>query len=89
MKYKIEFQYKPEGHTRPFDEVQEIPLGSETGEYLPVPSVGDTVTYEEGEKAVARKVLTRHFSYVSPDWCCVNIVVTDVPAEEIAGRLKM
>jgi len=88
MKYKIEFQYKPGGQTRPLDYAQEHALIYEKGEYLPIPSVGDTASYEQSGHIVSRKVLTRHFAYVG-DWCAVNIVVTDVPASEMAARLKM
>lgn len=34
MKYKIEFQYKPGGQTRPLDYAQEHALIYEKGEYL-------------------------------------------------------
>jgi len=87
MKWKIEFQYRRDGSPRPVDEVQEDPLEFE-GEFCPLPDVGDTVAYKENDKAVARKVLTRHFSFISPDLVCVNIVVTDVPTGEMAARLK-
>ena len=56
-----------------------------TGE---LPNVGDTVAYMEGEKNVARKVLTRHFSLSYPENLYVNIVVTDVDEDEMSARLK-
>lgn len=89
MKYKIEFQYKPQGAARPYDEVQEEHIFSDTGGYIPIPDVGDSVSYgKEGRRAY--KVVSRHFSYVSlvEDWCVVNIVVTDISDEEMAARLK-
>jgi hypothetical protein len=85
--YKVEFQYKPQGHARPYVEVQEDSIHFHRGEFVPIPAVGDSVSYLEGDYMVARKVLTRHFSYGS-DWCVVNIVVTDMPDEEMAARLK-
>jgi hypothetical protein len=87
MKWKIEFQYKPKGSPRPHDEIQEDPLEFD-GQFCPLPDVGDTVTYMEGDKNVARKVLTRHFSFSHPDslvW--VNIVVTDVPDGHTGKRV--
>jgi len=92
MKYKIEFQYKSKESTRPSDEVQSEDISSETGKYIPVPTVGDTVACKLRGRIEAFKVLTRHFSYIqSGDQeisCCVNIVVTDVEKGEMAARLK-
>jgi hypothetical protein len=53
-----------------------------------LPGVGDTVAYIEGEKIVARKVLSRHFSMSLPENLYVNIIVTDVDMTEMAARLK-
>jgi hypothetical protein len=93
MKYKIEFQYMRDGFSRPVDEVQEEDLGSETGGYLPIPAVGDTVACKLQGRMRAFKVLTRHFTYVQSDdpqlsLCCVNIVVNDVEEGEMRARLK-
>jgi len=85
--FKIEFQYKHEGAVRPEDVVQDDPIRFESGEFCPLPAVGDTVTYAYGGQSVARKVLTRHFAFLN-DWCCVNLVVTDVPSGEMSARLK-
>ncbi len=87
MKYKVEFQYKPQNRERPYDEVQEIDISAERGEAIPIPDVGDSVEYQDGDTMVARKVLTRHFTYLG-EWCGVNIVVTDIPADEMAARIK-
>jgi hypothetical protein len=87
VKYKVEFRYKPQDRARPFDEVQELELVFEHGEALPLPNVGDSVSYLEDDMMVARKVVTRHFSYVK-GWCAVNIVVTDIPDDEMAARIK-
>lgn len=88
MKYKIEFQYKPEGRERPYEEVQEERLVFEHGEFFPIPDVGDSVEYTEDGTTVARKVLSRHFGYLG-DWCAVTLVVTDIDEDEMAARLKM
>ncbi len=94
MKYKIEFQYKGEGNARPFDEVQPEDISSETGEYAPTPAVGDIVACKLRGRMESSKVLTRHFAYLQDQedrhrsWCCVNLVATDVKAEEMASRLK-
>ena len=87
MKYSIEFQYKPAKKSRPTDTVQDEPIEFRAGEAIPIPNVGDSVSYREGGQSVARKVLTRHFSYFG-NWCKVYIVVTDISVEEIRTRLK-
>jgi len=96
---KVNFQYKPEGHSRPLDYIQEEPLRYEIPyggpiSTIPIPSVGDTVWVslkEEGGQE-AYKVLTRHFDYTYHEQVgleiSVNIVVTDVSDDEMAARLK-
>ena len=69
MKYKVEFQYLSPRNGRPDDYVQEMDIASETGGYIPMPAVGDSVylkLHADGERCY--KVLTRHFSYMA-DWC--------------------
>jgi hypothetical protein len=87
VNFKLEFQYKPAGYQRPLDYVQDDEFVAEHDELVPIPAVGDSVSYLEDGKVVARKVKTRHFSYQA-GWCIVNIVVTDMPDEEMAARLK-
>jgi hypothetical protein len=87
MNYKIEFQYKAVGDARPEDAVQDEEILFEGGEAIPVPNVGDSVSYKYSGTQRAFKVISRHFSYLS-NWCVVNIVVTDMPSEEMAARLK-
>ena len=87
MKYKIEFQYKSPSDSRPYDEVQEDEIVFESGEFIPIPAVGDSVSYLHDKKMMAYKVVSKHFSYVS-SWCVVNIVVTDISDEEMSSRLK-
>jgi hypothetical protein len=105
MKISIEYQYLPKDHARPIDGSEHNdPIGGEDGEFMPIPDVGDTVSYESFEydydstgkaildsgrnKTVCRKVLTRHFSYSGEDFLHVNIVVGDVSDGEMAKRLK-
>lgn len=87
MKCKVEFQYKRPGAARPEDAVQEEEIIAEHGESLPIPAVGDSVSYKDGDGRIACKVLTRHFSYLK-DWCVVNIVVTNISGAEMGERLK-
>ena len=91
MNYRIEFQYKAHDEARPFDESAshiEMPL-LEQGEFMPIPAPGDSVSLLcEPGKIKAFKVLTRHFSYSSENFCFVNIVVGDIANEEIAAHLK-
>lgn len=88
MNYKIEFQYKDPESSRPNDYVQDEEILFKNGESIPIPNVGDSVSYLHGEQMTAFKVISRHFSYLN-DWCVVNIVVTDISDEEMASRLKM
>ena len=90
MPYIIEIQYKPIGKDRPYDERQRDDLTFKQGEFIPIPEVGDTVSYHDGEEDVFRKVLTRHFSYtnVNNDYYYVTLVVTDVDPQEQDAREK-
>lgn len=104
MAISIQFQYMPDENRRPIDGADHIePIEVEAGQFLPIPEVGDTVSYESYEYdyddkhnliedsgreiMVARKVRTRHFSY-GPTGVHVNIVVVDVPKGEMPMRLK-
>ena len=87
MKYKIEFHYKPKNSPRPTDFVQDVPIESDEGYFVPTPSVGDSVVIDLEGKAKAYKVLTRHF-YYTRDFCTVNLAVTDLSPKELAGRTK-
>jgi hypothetical protein len=104
MKASIQFQYMPDENRRPVDgadHTEDIEAGD--GQFLAVPDVGDTVSYESYEYdytpegrlvessgrriRVARKVKTRHYSYFG-DFVSINIVVVDVPKGEMGTRLK-
>jgi hypothetical protein len=88
VKYKIEFQYKAPGSSRPDDAVQDEAIRFEKGDFIPIPDVGDSVNYMYGGKLEEFKVISRHFAYMG-DWCAVTIVVIDISDEELASRLKM
>ena len=87
MIYKIEFQYKAPSNERPEDCVQDEVILFEKGESIPIPNVGDSVSYLYGGKTKVFKALTRHFSYLG-NVCVVNIVVSDIASKEINARLK-
>jgi hypothetical protein len=87
MKYKIEFQYKAKKSPRPLDFIQEVPMESDAGYYVPTPSVGDSVVIDLEGKPKAYKVLTRHFHYTR-DFCTVSIAVTDLDPKQLAERIK-
>ena len=87
MKYTIQFQYKPTNYSRPQSKGQDETIVIEDGGYVPLPDIGDSVSYQESGRTVSRKVLTRHFSYRG-EWCDVNIVVTDLDRKEMSLRLK-
>jgi hypothetical protein len=94
----------PDETQRPIDgSDQNEPIEVDAGEFLPIPDVGDTVSYDSYEYdygpggrlidgtgrvvRVARKVKTRHYSYFGGT-VAVNIVVVDVPKGEMSRRLK-
>ncbi len=95
----FEFHYKPKNSARPHDETENTDrLDWLPGSFVPVPSVGDTVSYDSWKATgpdaddgkdivVMRKVESRHF-YVHEDHICVYIVVTDVSDSERLARLK-
>jgi hypothetical protein len=87
MTYSIQFQYLRPGDSRPLDFCQDEEIVIEGGACVPVPDVGDSVSYLEKGRPVARKVLTRHFSYFGGH-CAVNVVVTDLDPAEYKARLK-
>jgi hypothetical protein len=87
MRYKIAFLYKPRNNPRPMDFVQEVPIESDEGFYVPTPSVGDSVVIDLEGKPKAYKVLTRHFHYTR-DFCTLNIALTDLDSMELASRIK-
>ena len=85
----MQFQYRRAGAASPEDGAHnDEEIKFEGGKFFPPPSVGDTVSYKSAGGRVARKVISRHFSYSSEDICSVNIVVSDVSDDEMRGRLK-
>jgi hypothetical protein len=104
MKVSIQFQYMPDETRRPlYASDHNDPFVAEDGQFLPVPDVGDTVSYESYQfdydssgkviedsgrvVMVVRKVRTRHFTF-NKHGVWINIVVVDVPKGEMAMRLK-
>jgi hypothetical protein len=94
----------PDENRRPIDRSDHNePIEAEDGQLLPVPDVGDTVSYdsykydyepsgkliqESGRVVrVARKIKTRHYSYFESG-ISINIVVVDVLEGEMPMRLK-
>lgn len=92
MTYKIEFQHKSEGRLRPSDTSQDQELIFKQGEFIPIPNVGDSVTYSHDNERRSYRVFSRHFSYsytpAEGELCHINIVVIDLSNEEEAGRRK-
>ena len=87
MKYVVQFQYKSPTSLRPEDCGQDEEFVFDDTQSNLIPNVGDSVTYLYGDKPTAFKVLTRHFSYMQ-GFCCINIVVSDIPSDEMCARLK-
>lgn len=81
MKFKIEFQYKGTETSRPYSEIPDDEIVFKKKESIPIPNVGDTVSYLSADRMQFFKVVSRHFSYLV-GWCVVNIVVTDVASDE-------
>lgn len=87
MKYSLNFRYLPSREARPLDHCQDDQITFDNREFAPIPNVGDSVSYMEDGKSVARKVLTRHFSFFDGHYA-VNIVVSDIEPIEMSVRLK-
>ena len=104
MKVSIQFQYMPDETRRPlYASDHNDPFVVEDGGFLPVPDVGDTVSYESYQfdydasgkviedsgrvVVVSRKVRTRHFTF-NKHGVWINIVVVDVPKGEMSMRIK-
>jgi hypothetical protein len=88
VKCQIDFQLKLDGQNRPLDQNDnDEPVVIDDGQLGFLPAVGDTVSYTSDGNPVARKVLSRHF-LLSEGVCCVNIVVTDLPAAEYVSRIS-
>ena len=92
MNYKIRFQYKPQGQLTPYDTSQDQELIFKNGEFVPLPDIGDSVSYSFDNERRPFKVLSRHFSYLlepgGGELCLISIVVTDISQEEMAARRK-
>ncbi|MBI3803068.1 MAG: hypothetical protein HY282_04830 [Nitrospirae bacterium] len=88
MTYKIIFQYKPENDSTPHETSQDPELIFKNGEFIPVPNIGDSVSYSFDNTRKVFKVVNRHFSYrLDPnggDFCLINIIVTDIPPDKIS-----
>lgn len=54
MKFKVEFLYKSAGRERPLDYVQQQGILFEHGEFVPIPTVSDSVDYLESEYLLRR-----------------------------------
>ena len=89
-KYSIQFQYLKNGESRPEDLTQDDDLHFNENEYPFIPNIGDSVCYKIQGKTECRKVLSKHFTYWPNDKqsISVNIVVTDIDADDMAKRLK-
>ena len=89
-KYSVQCQYLKSSESRPEDLIQDDDLYFNENEYPFIPNVGDSVCYKIQGKTACKKVLSKHFTYWSNDKqsISVNIVVTDIDADDMAKRLK-
>ncbi len=89
----FEFHYKPQDGTRPRGELENTDRLEWAAGGVPIPTVGDTVSYDSWEHTgpgptdgrdivVARRILSRHF-YVHKDHICVYFVVSDAIGAEM------
>lgn len=93
MRYTIHFQLLESGDSRPQEDFFEEFIDVSDGKTTPIPNVGDAVEIEHIEHHDTKgvfKVLTRLFSYYGENLasCQVNIVVTELPPEEV-DKLKV
>ncbi len=94
----FEFHYRPQDAARPRDEMENTDRLEWAAGGVPIPNVGDTVSYDSWEHTgsgptegrdivVARKIVSRHF-YVHRDHIVVYFVVSDATGAEMRERLK-
>ena len=98
MKYVVEFYYKGPKDARPDDACQAGQITFESGEFTPIPAVGDVLYCRLRADGTSGyfKVLYRTFLYTDDNdeksnkmiLCVVSIVVTDVSSEEMRARIK-
>lgn len=88
MKCEVQFQYKHPTENRPENITQDAQLMHTDGAALPLPSAGDSVSYMFEGTPRDFKVVSRHFIYMTPDTCLVNIVVTDISHDEMDARFN-
>ncbi len=86
MKYSVSYQIMEPGEDRPYDVNQDEEITT-TDEPTWIPSPGDSIAMNYGQKMRAFTVLTRHF-YFSHDYYMCNVVMRSATPDEIGKRLK-
>jgi hypothetical protein len=93
MRFKVEYQYRPQDNARPLDYVQSFDMQGNEATFLPIPNIGDHVSIEEagfgkGDGSSICVVESRTFFYAgsaNDPFCAINIVLTDSDVDP--GRL--
>lgn len=86
MTYSVVFQFREPGQF-PEERPQDEPIVLEKGESVPIPNVGDQVTYLYAGRPTAFRVVSRHFAY-SGGTCTIKIEVASASAKQKALNLK-
>jgi len=74
MRFIIQYQYQNKDKLRPFIELDSIEISSLTGEFLPVPNLGDHVFM--ARPGVFGVVESKLYSYYD-DYCNINIILIE------------
>lgn len=89
MKHSVQFFYRPSDSPRPNHIVQDEPFESDAA--IPIPRVGDTVSYKYDGRDIFKKVETIHnqyYIYEGETKIVTLITVIDVSDDEMSSRLS-
>ncbi|MGH9712639.1 MAG: hypothetical protein ACRD5M_04990 [Candidatus Acidiferrales bacterium] len=87
MKYSVYIRIKEPEDEYPHREYQDNQISSDRGDFIPLPIVGDSISFVCGGETKYAKVLTRHFDYIDI-LCRVDLVVAEIPDEEVNARTR-
>ena len=96
MKYSVNYQYRPKGKNRPYDDGELVPIKiTDTTNLVLLPNIGDHVRIgatESEDPSIAGRVASRYFGYQeTPDgsvFCHVNIVIDECDGEVFDQLIK-
>jgi hypothetical protein len=96
MKYSINYQFMQKTAARPCDDGEALSIQiNDQNDFGLLPNVGDYVNIQNPESSglvsFCGKVKSKYFNYISlrndDSFCLINIVVEEIPDDEIWGAL--